>query len=90
MILLDQALGGYPAGTIILAGNSIPADLSKTQLDLYVSTDSGATWKFISHIANGGVAVSDSDPAKSWANGRNQITARHPCGNHSSWSTTTN
>jgi hypothetical protein len=56
-ILLDQALGGYPAGTILLAGNSIPADLSKTQLDLYASTDNGATWKFVSHIANGGVAV---------------------------------
>lgn len=58
MIVLDQTLGGYPAGTILLAGNSIPADLSKTQLDLYVSTDSGSTWKFVSHIANGGVAVS--------------------------------
>lgn len=60
MIVLDQALGGYPAGTILLAGNSIPADLSKTQLDLYVSTDSGSTWKFVSHIANGGVAVSQA------------------------------
>jgi hypothetical protein len=50
-------MGGYPAGTILLAGNSIPADLSKTQLDLYASTDNGVTWKFVSHIANGGKAV---------------------------------
>lgn len=58
MILLSQNIGGFAAGTILLAGNSIPSDLSKTQLDLYASTDSGVTWKFISHIANGGKAVS--------------------------------
>lgn len=58
MYLLKQSIGGYPAGTILLAGNSIPADLSKTQLDLYASTDNGVSWKFISHIANGGEAVS--------------------------------
>lgn len=58
MILLNQSIGGFPAGTILLAGNSIPSDLSKTQLDLYASTDSGVTWKFVSHIAKGGKAVS--------------------------------
>jgi hypothetical protein len=58
LYLLKQSIGGYPAGTILLAGNSIPADLSTTQLDLYASTDNGASWKFVSHIANGGEAVS--------------------------------
>lgn len=38
---LKQAFGKYAAGTILLAGNSIPSDLSKTQLDLYASTDKG-------------------------------------------------
>jgi hypothetical protein len=57
MILLNQNIGGFAAGTILLAGNSIPSDLSKTQLDLYASTDSGVTWKFVSHIAKGGKAV---------------------------------
>jgi hypothetical protein len=38
---LPQAMGGLPKGAILLAGNSIPTDLSKTQLDLYASTDAG-------------------------------------------------
>lgn len=38
---LDQSLGDYAAGSILLAGNSIPEDLSLTQLDLYASTDEG-------------------------------------------------
>lgn len=38
---LPEAFGGYDAGTILLAGNSIPQDLSKTQIDLYASTDKG-------------------------------------------------
>jgi len=53
---LPRAFGGYAAGTILCAGNSIPANLSSTQIDLYASTDSGLTWKFVSHIASGGVA----------------------------------
>lgn len=38
---LPEAFGGYKAGTILLAGNSIPDDLSETQIDLYASTDKG-------------------------------------------------
>jgi hypothetical protein len=53
---LPSAFGGYAAGTILIAGNSIPANLSATQIDLYASTDLGFTWEFVSHIASGGVA----------------------------------
>ncbi|KIK68561.1 glycoside hydrolase family 93 protein [Collybiopsis luxurians FD-317 M1] len=53
---LPSAFAGFPAGTILCAGNSIPADLSKTQIDLYASRDRGLTWTFVSHIASGGVA----------------------------------
>ncbi|HEY1216272.1 MAG TPA: RICIN domain-containing protein, partial [Bryobacteraceae bacterium] len=53
---LPQAIGNMPAGTILCAGNSIPSDLSKTKLDLYMSTDHGLTWSFVSSIASGGVA----------------------------------
>jgi hypothetical protein len=56
MIQLSAAFAGFPAGTILLAGNSIPADLSKTQIDLYASTNSGQSWTFVSHIAAGGKA----------------------------------
>jgi hypothetical protein len=38
---LPNEYGGFPAGTILLAGSSIPADLSQTQLELYASTDKG-------------------------------------------------
>jgi len=38
---LPQAFAGYSAGTILLAGNSIPDDLSQTQIDIYASTDKG-------------------------------------------------
>ncbi|KAI9361264.1 hypothetical protein DFJ73DRAFT_814595 [Zopfochytrium polystomum] len=38
---LKRSFAGFPAGTVLLAGNSIPTDLSKTQLDLYASTGQG-------------------------------------------------
>ncbi|KAG6977902.1 hypothetical protein FocnCong_v021478 [Fusarium oxysporum f. sp. conglutinans] len=57
LYVLPQAIGNLAKGTILLAGNSIPTDLSKTKIDLYASTDSGKTWKYISNIATGGKAV---------------------------------
>ena len=38
---LSQPIGQFVAGDILLAGNSIPDDLSQTQIDLYVSKDQG-------------------------------------------------
>lgn len=38
---LPETIGNFSAGTILLAGNSIPDDLSQTQIDLYASTDQG-------------------------------------------------
>ncbi|KAI1341457.1 glycoside hydrolase family 93 protein [Xylariaceae sp. FL0016] len=53
---LEEAIGDYPAGTVLLAGNSIPTDLSKTKIDVYASRDDGATWSFASSVASGGEA----------------------------------
>ncbi|MEU5598844.1 RICIN domain-containing protein [Streptomyces sp. NPDC020298] len=53
---LPQAIGSFPAGTIIAAGDSIPADNSETKIDMYASTDHGVTWSFVSSIATGGAA----------------------------------
>ncbi|KAK8070030.1 glycoside hydrolase family 93 [Apiospora phragmitis] len=53
---LPQAVGDFPAGTVLAAGNSIPTDLSKTKIDVYASTDGGATWTFVSSVASGGEA----------------------------------
>jgi hypothetical protein len=66
LYVLPEALGDYAAGTVLLAGSSIPTDLSKTQIDLYASTDKGTTWKFVSHIAAGGVAKPDNGQTPVW------------------------
>ncbi|OCL12766.1 glycoside hydrolase family 93 protein [Glonium stellatum] len=63
---LPQAIGKFPAGTILLAGNSIPADLSQTQIDLYASPDKGKTWKFVSHVAHGGRAIPNNGETPVW------------------------
>ncbi|GAA1962894.1 RICIN domain-containing protein [Kitasatospora viridis] len=63
---LPQAIGTFPAGTIIAAGDSIPADNSKTKIDMYASTDQGATWSFVSSIATGGAAVASNGYTPVW------------------------
>ena len=66
LYVLPEALGSYPAGTVLLSGSSIPTDLSKTQIELYASTNSGKTWKFVSHIAAGGVALPNNGETPVW------------------------
>lgn len=63
---LPADFAGYAAGTVLLAGNSIPTDLSSTQIDLYASTDAGYTWEFLSHIAAGGEAEPDNGLTPVW------------------------
>ncbi|KAI8809306.1 Sialidase [Cladochytrium replicatum] len=63
---LPRAFAGYPAGTILLAGNSIPTDLSLTKLDIYASIDKGVTWTFVSSVASGGRAVPDNGQTPVW------------------------
>ena len=36
-----EKIGGYPSGTLLLAANSIPEDLSETKIDVYASCDKG-------------------------------------------------
>ncbi|KAF2263060.1 Oligoxyloglucan reducing end-specific cellobiohydrolase [Lojkania enalia] len=66
LYILPEEFAGYPAGTVLLAGSSIPTDLSRTQIDLYASTDKGLTWKFVSHIAAGGRAVPNNGLTPVW------------------------
>lgn len=66
LYLLPQAIGDLPAGTLLCAGNSIPTDLSQTKLDLYASTDAGATWRFVSSFASGGVASPTNGETPVW------------------------
>lgn len=66
LYLLPQAIGDFAAGTILCAGNSIPTDLSQTKLDLYASTDDGATWSFVSSFASGGTASPTNGVTPVW------------------------
>ncbi|KXJ96653.1 hypothetical protein Micbo1qcDRAFT_210893 [Microdochium bolleyi] len=66
MYVLPERIGKFPKGTLLLAGSSIPTDLSSTQLDLYASADSGATWEFVSHVAAGGRAVPNNGLTPVW------------------------
>ena len=63
---LPEDLGEFKAGTVLCAGNSIPTDLSRSQIDVYASTDKGYTWKFVSHVAAGGKAVPNNGQTPVW------------------------
>jgi len=54
---LPQQAGEFPAGTIFCSGNSIPKDMSSTELLVYVSRDGGKRWEFLSSIIKGGRAI---------------------------------
>lgn len=60
---LPEASGNLPRGTILLAGNAVPNDLSTTRLVLYKSTDAGNTWSFVSTIDTGGDGRYDPSPS---------------------------
>ncbi|EME42452.1 glycoside hydrolase family 93 protein [Dothistroma septosporum NZE10] len=63
---LECPIGGYPAGTVLLAGSSIPDDLSQTQLELYASSDNAHTFHFVAHVARGGVALPNNGETPVW------------------------
>ncbi|KAG5927761.1 hypothetical protein E4U42_001808 [Claviceps africana] len=66
LYVLPQSIGQLPKGTVLLAGNSIPTDLSKTKIDLYASKDAGKTWSFVSSIAHGGRALPNNGETPVW------------------------
>lgn len=63
---LPKAVGKFKAGTVLLSGNSIPTDLSQTQIDVYASCDLGYTWEFVSHVAAGGEALPNNGLTPVW------------------------
>ncbi|BBC31076.1 hypothetical protein SGFS_023700 [Streptomyces graminofaciens] len=63
---LPTAMGGFPAGTILAAGDSVPGDRAATKIDLYASTDRGQTWSFVTNIATGGRAISSNGYTPVW------------------------
>lgn len=63
---LTEPIGDFEKGTVLLSGNSIPTDLSLTQIDVYASRDSGHTWEFVSHVAAGGEALPNNGLTPVW------------------------
>ncbi|WP_069767180.1 RICIN domain-containing protein [Streptomyces sp. LUP30] len=63
---LPTAVGGFPAGTILAAGASVPSDRSAIKIDVYASTDRGQTWTFVSNIATGGAAFDTNGNTPVW------------------------
>ncbi|MEU2289219.1 sialidase family protein, partial [Streptomyces sp. NPDC013178] len=63
---LPTAMGDFPAGTILAAGASVPADRSAIKIDVYASTDRGQTWSFVSNIATGGAAFDTNGNTPVW------------------------
>jgi len=59
---LPQAIGSMAAGTLLCAGLVLPYDRSFCEIDLYMSTDSGRTWTYVSTVAEGKVATPGNDP----------------------------
>lgn len=49
--ILEEDVGDYEAGTLLLSGMSVPADLSEAWLDIYASVNGGLDWDFVSHVA---------------------------------------
>jgi hypothetical protein len=49
-----RQLGAYPAGTIMLLGNTVPADGSYTEFQEWLSFDHGTTWKPMGVVQTGG------------------------------------
>jgi len=66
LYLLPEPIVDLPANSILLAGNSIPTNLSNTQIDLYSSIDNGYNWKFISHITAGGATIPHNGILAAW------------------------
>lgn len=54
---LDEKCGDLDKGTLLFAGNSIPKDMTSTEILLYISRDKGKTWQARSTVAKGGAPV---------------------------------
>jgi len=60
LLELPQANGGFPAGTILAAGLASDSPPNTTELKVYVSTDGGIRWEYLSTIAEGGRGIYDA------------------------------
>ncbi len=60
LLELPQAIGDFPAGTVLAAGLAFPTYATATELQLFASRDGGKSWEYISTIAAGGPPLAGS------------------------------
>ncbi|MFC4987550.1 IclR family transcriptional regulator domain-containing protein [Saliphagus infecundisoli] len=63
---VPERLEAWETGTVLAAGNAIPADRSETSIDLYASEDGGRSWTYVSTVAAGGRAVPGRGESPVW------------------------
>jgi len=67
---LRRASGDLPAGTLVLSanatGNDAKGHVAEEDLQMYVSTDGGKTWRYRSSIVKGGGHPEDKDNKGVW------------------------
>jgi hypothetical protein len=64
LLQLTQAMGQFPAGTILASGNRMEMD--STNIDLYASKDAGKSWQFVTTIAQGGSPSTGNGGSSIW------------------------
>lgn len=63
---LENKVGKWPKGTVLLGTNSIPEDLSQTKIDVYASKNKGRSWQYVSTVDTGGVALPNNGETPVW------------------------
>ncbi|KAF2096897.1 hypothetical protein NA57DRAFT_67457 [Rhizodiscina lignyota] len=63
---LAKPVGKFPAGTILLTGNAIPADLQSTNIEVLASYDKGHSWEYVSTVAVGGAPNATNGATPVW------------------------
>jgi hypothetical protein len=62
---LPRTFAGFPKGTILCAGNAL-GNFTSTKIQLYASRDRGATWTFLSTVAEGGAPIPQNGHTPVW------------------------
>jgi len=64
LVELTEPIGDYAEGTVLAAGNSWSD--KGTHIDVYASTDKGASWEFVSSVAKGGAPNTTNGATPIW------------------------
>ncbi|KAK8173724.1 BNR/Asp-box repeat protein [Phyllosticta citrichinensis] len=63
---LPRQVGRFPAGTILVAGDAVPPDSSRTKIEIFASTYQAKTWTHVSTVAEGGRSFPTNGETPVW------------------------